>query len=107
MGIRNLISILGLKTLCSLAFESSLPWKSFLPDNYLFEKLVIKKLDIHWSIADKARVPNFAFSWLNDNNTFQDGDTAVIKIIVLGEFDSKGNASLDKTVLHSRINASK
>ncbi|KAK2645593.1 hypothetical protein Ddye_020788 [Dipteronia dyeriana] len=42
-------------------------------------------------------VPKFAFSWLDDNNTFQAGATATIKIKVMGNFDSKGNASLEKT----------
>ncbi|XP_048233557.1 protein GAMETE EXPRESSED 2 isoform X2 [Ricinus communis] len=49
------------------------------------------------SSSDKPQIPNFAFSWLNDNNTFQAGDIAAIKIIVLGEFDSKVNASLDRS----------
>ncbi|KAK3189413.1 hypothetical protein Dsin_028974 [Dipteronia sinensis] len=42
-------------------------------------------------------VPKFAFSWLDDNNTFQAGATATIKIKVMGNFDSKGNASLERS----------
>ncbi|XVF66194.1 hypothetical protein PTKIN_Ptkin10aG0015900 [Pterospermum kingtungense] len=49
------------------------------------------------SAADEATVPQFAFSWLDDKDTFQAGDTATIRIKVLGNFDSKGNVSLDKT----------
>ncbi|KAH9765906.1 protein GAMETE EXPRESSED 2 [Citrus sinensis] len=41
--------------------------------------------------------PKFAFSWLDDNNTFQAGDTATIRIKVLGNFDSRGDASLGKS----------
>ncbi|WCJ41413.1 gamete expressed 2 [Euphorbia peplus] len=48
------------------------------------------------TLSDKPKVPLFAFGWLNDNSTFQAGDTAAIKIVVLGEFDSKGNASLGR-----------
>ncbi|XP_043811582.1 protein GAMETE EXPRESSED 2 isoform X2 [Manihot esculenta] len=77
MAIRYLIRILGFFSLFFPAFESS--------------------------TSDKAKVPNFAFSWLNDNNTFQAGDTAAIKIIVLGEFDSKGNASLDKNAFNPTL----
>ncbi|XVF38746.1 hypothetical protein REPUB_Repub20aG0128200 [Reevesia pubescens] len=49
------------------------------------------------STADEVTVPKFAFSWLDDKDTFKAGETATIKIKVLGNFDSKGNASLDKT----------
>lgn len=42
-------------------------------------------------------MPKFAFSWLDDKDTFRAGDTATIKIKVLGNFDSKGNASLDRS----------
>ncbi|KAJ9189231.1 hypothetical protein P3X46_000548, partial [Hevea brasiliensis] len=73
----TLISLLGFLSLSSLAFESS--------------------------TSDEAQVPNFAFSWLNDNNKFQAGDTAAIKIIVLGEFDSKGNVSLDKSAFNPTL----
>ncbi|CAK7322576.1 unnamed protein product [Dovyalis caffra] len=42
---------------------------------------------------DQTQGPYFAFSWLNDNNTFQAGDVATIKIKVLGEFHrTKANA---------------
>ncbi|KAH9683538.1 protein GAMETE EXPRESSED 2 [Citrus sinensis] len=41
--------------------------------------------------------PKFAFSWLDDNNTFQAGYTATIRIKVLGNFDSRGDASLGKS----------
>ncbi|GAV64153.1 Filamin domain-containing protein [Cephalotus follicularis] len=46
--------------------------------------------------SEKEQVPNFAFSWLNDNNTFQAGDIATINIKVLGNFDDK-NATLSKS----------
>ncbi|KAJ0035291.1 hypothetical protein Pint_24479 [Pistacia integerrima] len=42
-------------------------------------------------------VPLFAFSWLDDKNKFLAGDTAAIRIIVIGNFDSQGNASLEKS----------
>lgn len=42
-------------------------------------------------------MPKFAFSWLDDKDTFKAGETATIKIKVLENFDSKGNASLDRT----------
>ncbi|XP_044498159.1 protein GAMETE EXPRESSED 2-like isoform X2 [Mangifera indica] len=42
-------------------------------------------------------VPLFAFSWLDDKNKFLAGDKAAVRIIVLGNFDSQGNASLEKS----------
>ncbi|GAB2295199.1 hypothetical protein Dimus_029374 [Dionaea muscipula] len=36
--------------------------------------------------SDVAK-PAFAFSWLDDKNTFIAGDTATIKVIILGDFD--------------------
>ncbi|KAK4854944.1 hypothetical protein QYF36_002662 [Acer negundo] len=48
-------------------------------------------------------VPKFAFSWLDDNNTFLAGATATIKIKVMGNFDSKGNASLEKTAFRPSL----
>ncbi|XP_050214679.1 protein GAMETE EXPRESSED 2 isoform X2 [Mercurialis annua] len=59
--------------------------------------LILSVLAFHFPTSfasDKPKVPSFAFGWLNDNNTFEAGEVAAIKIIVLGEFDSKGNASL-------------
>ncbi|KAJ6908539.1 hypothetical protein NC651_018821 [Populus alba x Populus x berolinensis] len=48
--------------------------------------------------------PYFAFSWLSDNNTFQAGDVATIKIKVLGEFDrSKGNAFSPKIAVNGKM----
>ncbi|KAJ6991357.1 protein GAMETE EXPRESSED 2-like [Populus alba x Populus x berolinensis] len=48
--------------------------------------------------------PYFAFSWLSDNNTFQAGDVATIKIKVLGEFDrSKGNAFSPKITVNGKM----
>ncbi|KAJ8770463.1 hypothetical protein K2173_017954 [Erythroxylum novogranatense] len=41
-----------------------------------------------------TEVPKFAFSWLNDNNTFRAGESATISIKVLGTFE---NASLGKS----------
>lgn len=38
--------------------------------------------------ADVAVTPAFAFSWLNDNDTFIAGDTAIIKVRVLGNYES-------------------
>lgn len=32
-------------------------------------------------------MPNFAFSWLNNNDTFVAGEIATIKVIVLGNYD--------------------
>ncbi|GMJ12238.1 gamete expressed 2 [Hibiscus trionum] len=55
------------------------------------------------SFADEAIVPKFAFSWLDDKDTFKAGETATIKIKVLGNFDSKGNASLDRTAFKPLI----
>ncbi|KAK5840705.1 hypothetical protein PVK06_009608 [Gossypium arboreum] len=55
------------------------------------------------SAADEATVPMFAFSWLDDKDTFKAGETATIKIKVLGNFDSKGNASLDRTAFKPLI----
>ncbi|XVE65590.1 hypothetical protein DITRI_Ditri08aG0012400 [Diplodiscus trichospermus] len=55
------------------------------------------------SAADEATVPKFAFSWLDDKDTFHAGDTAAIKIKVLGNFDSNGNASLDKTAFRPAL----
>ncbi|XP_038723252.1 protein GAMETE EXPRESSED 2 isoform X1 [Tripterygium wilfordii] len=53
--------------------------------------------------SDEGTVPKFAFSWWDDKNTFQAGVTATIKIKVLGEFDSKGNASLEKSAFSPTI----
>lgn len=33
-------------------------------------------------------MPAFAFSWLNDNDTFTAGETATIKVKVLGNYDA-------------------
>ncbi|KAL4273788.1 hypothetical protein GQ457_13G023460 [Hibiscus cannabinus] len=41
--------------------------------------------------------PKFAFSWLDDKDTFKAGETATIKIKVLGNFDGKGNPSRDRS----------
>lgn len=46
--------------------------------------------------AVETRKPTFAFSWLDDLNTFEAGGIATIKIKVLGEFDRRGNGSLDE-----------
>ncbi|KAL5849425.1 hypothetical protein ACOSQ3_007486 [Xanthoceras sorbifolium] len=48
-------------------------------------------------------VPKFAFSWLDDNNSFQAGATAIINIKVMGDFDSKGNASLEKSAFRPSL----
>ncbi|XP_038991742.1 protein GAMETE EXPRESSED 2-like [Hibiscus syriacus] len=48
-------------------------------------------------VLDEAVIPKFAFSWLDDKDAFKAGETATIKIKVLGNFDSKANASLDRT----------
>ncbi|XP_051127578.1 protein GAMETE EXPRESSED 2 [Andrographis paniculata] len=38
--------------------------------------------------SDDAPMPAFAFSWLNDNNNFTAGDTATIKVRVLGNYEA-------------------
>ncbi|KAL3812927.1 hypothetical protein ACJIZ3_014195 [Penstemon smallii] len=38
--------------------------------------------------ADYAKIPAFAFSWLNNNDTFAAGETAIIKVKVLGNYES-------------------
>lgn len=38
-------------------------------------------------VADKAALPKFAFSWLDDKDTFRAGDIAAIKIKVLEHAD--------------------
>lgn len=48
-------------------------------------------------------VPSFAFSWLDDKDTFEAGSVATIKIKVLGNFDSKGNHSLGKSAFHPTV----
>lgn len=58
---------------------------------------------LSFSEADKPTVPNFAFSWLDDKSTFQAGEVATIRIRVLGNFDSKGNASLEKNAFKPAI----
>ncbi|GMH08294.1 hypothetical protein Nepgr_010134 [Nepenthes gracilis] len=40
--------------------------------------------------SNDAPKPGFAFSWLDDNNIFIAGDTATIKIKILGNFDPGG-----------------
>ncbi|GMY27774.1 protein GAMETE EXPRESSED 2 isoform X1 [Fagus crenata] len=50
---------------------------------------VISVLAFSFNLAssDKASLPKFAFSWLDDKDTFRAGDTATIKIIVLEHAD--------------------
>ncbi|GLU08406.1 hypothetical protein SLE2022_253210 [Rubroshorea leprosula] len=55
------------------------------------------------SFSFSSAVPDFAFGWLDDKNTFQAGDIATIRIKVLGNFDSKGNASLEKTAFKPTV----
>ncbi|KAL2464204.1 Protein GAMETE EXPRESSED 2 [Forsythia ovata] len=38
--------------------------------------------------SDSLGMPSFAFSWLNNNDTFVAGEIATIKVIVLGTYDS-------------------
>ncbi|KAJ9699630.1 hypothetical protein PVL29_005479 [Vitis rotundifolia] len=47
--------------------------------------------------------PSFAFSWLDDLNTFEAGGIATIKIKVLGDFDSRGNGSLDERAFNPTL----
>ncbi|XP_037491519.1 protein GAMETE EXPRESSED 2 isoform X3 [Jatropha curcas] len=75
-----------------MAFQNCLRTLTFFLGLLFHSSFAIEPPD-----SDKPQKPYFAFSWANDNNTFQAGDTAAIKIIVLGEFDSKGNASLGKS----------
>ncbi|PIN00557.1 hypothetical protein CDL12_26938 [Handroanthus impetiginosus] len=37
--------------------------------------------------SDNVQTPAFAFSWMNDNDTFMAGETATIKVIVLGNYE--------------------
>ncbi|KAH8502369.1 hypothetical protein H0E87_013897 [Populus deltoides] len=54
--------------------------------------------------SEQTQGPYFAFSWFSDNNTFQAGDVATIKIKVLGEFDrSKGNAFSPKITVNGKM----
>lgn len=48
--------------------------------------------------ADKASLPKFAFSWLDDKDTFRAGDTATIKIKVLEHADK-----IDKNAFNSTL----
>nr|TKR98732.1 hypothetical protein D5086_0000200490 [Populus alba] len=87
---------------------------------YLENPTVVMALEIHFvslsclifiaSLAstpvnsEQTQGPYFAFSWLSDNNTFQAGDVATIKIKVLGEFDrSKGNAFSPKITVNGKM----
>lgn len=54
-------------------------------------------------VVGKASVPDFAFSWFDDRNKFLAGETAAIKIVVLGNFDSKGNTSLEQTAFSPNL----
>lgn len=36
---------------------------------------------------DDVPTPTFAFSWLNENNNFTAGDTATVKVSVLGNYE--------------------
>ena len=47
--------------------------------------------------------PSFAFSWLDDLNTFEAGRIATIKIKVLGGFDHRGNGSLDESAFNPAL----
>ncbi|XP_057957884.1 protein GAMETE EXPRESSED 2 [Malania oleifera] len=46
-----------------------------------------------FATSDEPPMPSFAFSWSDDKDTFQAGDTAAIKVKVLGNFGSNGNKS--------------
>ncbi|KAL5701321.1 hypothetical protein ACHQM5_026668 [Ranunculus cassubicifolius] len=48
-------------------------------------------------------LPGFAFSWLNDNNTFQAGSLATIKIKVLGSFDNQTIIALQENPINLTI----
>ncbi|KFK40717.1 gamete expressed 2 protein [Arabis alpina] len=50
-------------------------------------------------VCDKYE-PKFAFSWLDDKNKFQSGETAGVLIRVLGSFE---NGSLGKTTFNPRV----
>ncbi|KAF8392567.1 hypothetical protein HHK36_022912 [Tetracentron sinense] len=52
------------------------------------------------SESDKEPLPTFAFSWLDDKDTFKAGDIATIKIKVLGNFNNDANRnSLNLTLM--------
>ncbi|ESQ32377.1 hypothetical protein EUTSA_v10005444mg, partial [Eutrema salsugineum] len=44
----------------------------------------------------ESGLPNFTFSWSDDKNNFTSGEIAGITIKVLGNFETKGNASLEQ-----------
>lgn len=49
--------------------------------------------------ADDESKPAFVFSWLEDKHTYVVGDTATIKIKILGNFDPKSyNVSFNPTI---------
>lgn len=59
-------------------------WKSrvlLLDSDICFESIIAFP-------ADNATIPAFAFSWLNENETFVAGETALIKVIVLGNYEN-------------------
>ncbi|XP_039024925.1 protein GAMETE EXPRESSED 2-like [Hibiscus syriacus] len=66
-----------------------------------FHLILISTLTLFSSSS--ALVPQFAFSWLDDKDVFKAGETATIKIKVLGNFDSKANASLNRTAFNPFI----
>ena len=48
--------------------------------------------------SDKASLPKFAFSWLDDKDTFRAGDTAIIKIKVLEHADKIDKNAFNPTL---------
>ncbi|KAI4317565.1 hypothetical protein L6164_025428 [Bauhinia variegata] len=50
------------------------------------------------STSDRAALPKFAFSWLDDRNTFKAGDTAAIKVKVLENADKIDRSSFKLTL---------
>ncbi|KAG8369910.1 hypothetical protein BUALT_Bualt14G0062500 [Buddleja alternifolia] len=53
-----------------------------------FFTLITFSISSLYPIPAKSEMPAFAFGWLNDNDTFMAGDTATIKVIVLGNYES-------------------
>lgn len=45
------------------------------------------RLSLFEFISDEAAMPEFTFSWMDDNDTFRAGDIATIRIRALNNFD--------------------
>lgn len=73
---------------------------------WIFGSHILMAQVLHFVLAaDKDPKPSFAFSWLDDNNTFKAGDLATINIKLLGDFDTGGKLPFDKHALNFTITA--